>query len=278
MISPWGQKELWALEWAHQGFPAAKGSRVIQLSLPSLPIPPLTCLASEAPPRPRLALLPVLLSLAQDHSRLLQCQVLSSTDLWGKGKRTAVTPAHLHLLPRMILGSPGLPLAERFPSAFEERRWEPLCWILQCMWSWEVLGLPRSHFHFELNLLTRFSRCSHDRLTSFSLWSRQPDATSATQWPVGQHHASFYEPIKHCPRSRWEPGLQGRGVEGRGRPLVHYLCNSFWRTIWPWSLGQSQQQIVKLGWAWPSWWLQNYISPQPFLLVMCFDGLPLHCA
>lgn len=23
---------------------------------------------------------------------------------------------------------------------------------------------------------------------------------------------------------------------------------------------------------------QNYISPQPFLLVMCFDGLPLHCA
>lgn len=92
MISPWGQKELWALEWAHQGFPAARGSRVIQLSLPSLPIPPLTCLASEAPPHPRLALLPVLLSLAQDHSRLLQCQVLSSADLWGKGKRTAVTP------------------------------------------------------------------------------------------------------------------------------------------------------------------------------------------
>ena len=59
---------------------------------PSLPIPPLTCLASEAPPHPRLALLPVLLSLAQDHSRLLQCQVRSSADLWGKGKRTAVTP------------------------------------------------------------------------------------------------------------------------------------------------------------------------------------------
>ena len=24
--------------------------------------------------------------------------------------------------------------------------------------------------------------------------------------------------------------------------------------------------FVKLGWAWPSWWLQNYISPQPFFI------------
>lgn len=248
MISPWGQKELWALEWAHQGFPAAKGSRVIQLSLLSLPTPPLTCLVSEAPPRPQLALLPVLLSLAQDHSRLLQCQVPSSADLWGEGERTAVSPAWYQ-------GVPAFHWLRGSLQPLKKGDGSPLCQILQCMWSWEVLGLPRSHLHFELNLLTRISRFSHDWLTSFSLWSRQPDATSATQWPVGQHHASFYEPIKHCPRSRWEPGLQGRGVESRGRPLIDYLWNSFWRTLWPWSLRQSRQQVVKLGWAWPSWWL-----------------------
>lgn len=32
--------------------------------------------------------------------------------------------------------------------------------------------------------------------------SRKPDVTSATQWPVGQHHSSFHESINHCPRVR----------------------------------------------------------------------------
>lgn len=104
-------------------------------------------------------------SVAQSRSGPLSPAAVPGTiKCWplGKGKENCRDP-------RMILGSPSLPLAERFPSAFEERRWEPLCWIIQCMGSWEVLGLPRGHFYFELNLLTRISRCSRDWLISFSL-------------------------------------------------------------------------------------------------------------
>lgn len=94
-----------------------------------------------------------------------------------------------------------------------------------------------------------------------SVWSRQPDATSATQWPVGQHHASFHEPIQHCPRPRWEPGLWGKA---EAKADFWLSCTVVFGELYD---HKSQWQIVKLEWAWPCWWFLNLV----FLVFLCFS-------